>query len=154
MRATNLGLRRFGIGEQSAMSDEAGTRRKLMERDFERRRRPRLPLRLPASIRRRGGAERFEAQTENMNCDGVCFRSRESFALGELLEIRLDLDGILGPSHRYCGLVCFGRVVQAESDDPGAPFRYGCEILDYALEPAGAAGIRPLGSEAQPVAFS
>jgi len=120
-----------------------------MERDVERRRRPRFPLRLTASIRRRGGSERFDAHTENMSCDGVCFRCEECFALGEFIEIRLDLDGILGASHRYSGLVCFGRVVQAESDDPAAPFRYGYEILDYALEPAGAADKRRPGAEAQ-----
>ena len=95
-----------------------------------------MPLRLRASVLRRGGSKHFEAETENMSCDGVCFRSEEPFALGELLEIRLDLDGILGPSHRYGGLVCFGRVVRAESDDPAAPFRYGCEMLDYTLAPA------------------
>ena len=108
-----------------------------------------MPLCLRASVLRRGGSEQFEAETEDMSCDGVCFRSEESFGLGELLEITLNLDSILGPSHRYGGLWCLGRVVQAESDDPAEPFRYGCEILDYALRPARAAeGSRP-GAEAQ-----
>lgn len=115
-----------------------------MERMDDRRRRPRLPLSLRASIRRRGGSQRWDAQTENLSCDGVCFRVEESFGLGELIEIRLDLDGILGPPLRCNGLVCLGRVVQAESDDPAAPYRYGCKILDYALEPVEVAnGRRP-----------
>ena len=89
-----------------------------------------------------------------MSCDGVCFRSEESFTLGEFLEIRLDLDGILGPSHSSRGLVCFGRVVRAESDDPAEPFRYGCEILDDALEPAGAADKHRFAAEVPEVAVS
>jgi len=115
------------------MPEEAAPRRDHMQTGVERRRVPRLPLRLGATVLRRGGSKHFEAETENMSCDGVCFRSEESFALGELLEIALDLDGILGPSNRYSGLVCCGKVVQAESDDPAAPFRYGCQILDYVL---------------------
>ena len=84
----------------------------------------------------------MEGQTENLNCEGVCFRSQESFALGEVLEIRLHLSEILGASHGYSEMVCLARVVQTESDDPAAPFRYGCRIEDYTVEPArvGAAG--------------
>lgn len=118
-----------------------------MNRTVERRKRPRLPLRLRAIIRQRGGSEQFEAQTENMNCEGICFRSAASFALGECLDITLELEDFLGPSHRYSSLVCHGRVVQAESDDPAAPFHYGCEILDYALQPADVADSGELGSD-------
>jgi len=106
---------------------------------------------LRASIRRRSSNERFEALTEDMNCDGICFRSAVSLALGEYLEIQLDLDGLLGPSHCDFGLKCFGRVVQAESDAPAAPFRYGCEILDYALEPAGRVEERQVQAEVREV---
>lgn len=101
-----------------------------------------MPLHLRASIRRQGSHKQFEAATENLNCDGLCFRSEETFALGELLEIRLDLDGVLGAAHGHSSLVCVGKVVQAESGDPSEPFRYGCEILDYELESTGAAGRR------------
>lgn len=141
-----------GIGERSAVWDAAVPRPHHMQTGIERRRIPRLPLRLRASVLRRGGSEQFEAETENMSCDGVCFRSDESFGLGELLEITLDLEGILGPSHRDGGLWCLGRVVQAESDDPAVPFRYGCEILDYALRPAQATARGRPGTEAQVVA--
>ncbi len=125
-----------------------------MKRAIERRRRPRLPLRLRASIRRQGSNQQSDAATENLNCDGVCFRSEESFVLGELLEIRLDLDGVLGASHGHSSLVCLGKVVQAESDDPSAPFRYGCEILDYNVETAGAAGRRQSGAAVAGVTVS
>ena len=117
-----------------------------MERALERRRRPRLPLRLCAGVRRQGGSELFDAQTEDMNCDGVSFSSQEPFALGEFLEIRLGLDGLLGSSHQCGKLVCQGKVVQAESKGLAAPFRYGFEILDYSFEmkslPCGPPAIR------------
>ena len=123
-----------------------------MEKALERRRRPRLPLHLHAGIRRRGGSELSEAQTEDMNCDGVSFSSKVPFALGELLEIRLDLDGILGSSHHFGGLVCLGKVVQAESKGLAAPFRYGCEILDYSLERKGPGEEHRLSTKVQAVA--
>lgn len=94
-----------------------------------------MPLRLSAGVRRRGGGELHEAQTEDMNCDGVSFSSKEPFALGELLDISLDLARLVGSSHHCGGLVCRGKVVQAESKGLAAPFRYGVEILDYSLEP-------------------
>ncbi len=113
-----------------------------MTRAVERRRRTRFPLHLQANIRRQGGNEQFRAETENLSCDGLCFRSEESLALGEVLEIRLDLDGVLGTAHGRRCLICLARIVQAESDDASALFRYGCEILDYGLETFGAAAGR------------
>ena len=106
-----------------------------MQTAIERRRHARFALCLPASVGSCSQSERFQALTENISCDGVSFRSKGSFALGDLVEISMELEGILGSSHRYGSLVCVARVVQAEVDDPAMPFRYGCEILDYSLAP-------------------
>ena len=125
------------------------TAAKLMQTAIERRRHARCALRLPASVRGCRQSELFQAQTENISCDGVSFRSVGAFALGALVEICMELGGLLGSSHRHGSLVCVGRVVQAESDDPALPFRYGCEILDYGLAPAEAPERHPVGAVVQ-----
>ncbi len=107
--------------------------RTAMRRVDERRRLPRLPLSLHATVRDAHSEQQWEAQTENISADGVCFTAEASFELGEVVEIEIDLEDVLGSSLRSRSLVCLGRVVQAESEDPAARLRYGCRILDYTI---------------------
>src|SRR5512137_426178 len=113
-----------------------------MRRVEERRRRPRLPLSFRATIRRRDSGQQWKAQTENVSADGVCFTADALFELGEVVEIEIDLEDVLGSLLRSRSLVCLGRVVQAEAEDPTALARYGCRIMDYALESVGLAHVR------------
>ncbi|MCC7176536.1 MAG: hypothetical protein IT159_15190 [Bryobacterales bacterium] len=93
-----------------------------------------MPLHLHARVRRLGSAQGCSARTEDLNCDGVCFTAAETFVIGELIEIDLELEGLLGRGMESAALVCLGKVVQAAAEDSGSPFRYRCAIVDYALQ--------------------
>ncbi len=106
-----------------------------------------MPLTLKATVRRTAGNRKWDVRTENISSDGVCFRTLESFSLGEIIEITVDMDSSLGPFSGLGWLVCVGKVVQAEADEPAAPYRYGCRILDYAFRPSGPRDASLCGAE-------
>jgi len=102
-----------------------------------RRKRARLPLRLALEIKHQGGGAAVTTQSEDLSCEGLCFRADESYSLGEVLGIRLDLRALLSPREPMAVISGLARVVQAEADGLTPRFRYGCRIVSYRLEAGG-----------------
>jgi hypothetical protein len=102
----------------------------------DRRKRPRLPLCLQATVRKLGGSRSEEARTVDLSCSGVRLRSSASFALNDRVEITMTFGDLIGQTHAPTTLSCLGRVVWAQIVGGDNECAFACRIEDYKLEPA------------------
>jgi hypothetical protein len=103
-----------------------------LDNPTERRRRPRLRLRLPVYFFREGGQEPLPATTLNISSEGFYCLSNVAFKLGQVLGCLLVV-----PTHdpdareRKTGLDCRVRVVRVSNLEIDHLFGVACQIEDY-----------------------
>jgi hypothetical protein len=95
----------------------------------ERRRRARLPLRLPVRLNRVGGAS-IDSFTENISSDGFYCICPTRFAAGESVKVDLSLPGFQA-DHSGIMIRCQVRVTRTETPEVGSGFGIGCHIENY-----------------------
>ena len=97
----------------------------------DRRRCPRLPLRLAATVRRMVSGRTAETHTVDLSCGGIYLQANAGFAPEEQLEITLQLCDLLGPIASAADLRCVATVVRP---DLNRQCVFACHIEDYTLE--------------------
>jgi hypothetical protein len=95
----------------------------------DRRKHPRLALRLPVALTRAGEIRAVETVTEDLSAGGFSFVVRERFEPGERLECTLLMDGAAG--RERVRWQCRSVVVWVQAAISGPEYRTGCRIDDY-----------------------
>ncbi len=103
-----------------------------MTSNAERRKYPRLALRLPVALSRAGEPGPLEGVTDNISVGGFYCVLPGRLAEGDRLECTLLMsDGThLGRAIRW---LCRSQVMRVQSAEGGSRFGVGCRIDDYTL---------------------
>lgn len=88
-----------------------------------------IEFRLTESKRRNSDKSWGLSMTKDMSARGIAFYTEREFVIGDLLEVRVTMSGILDI------LKGFARVVRVERKTMGAFYLVGVEIFDREVKP-------------------
>jgi len=103
--------------------------------DNDRRKSPRLALKLPVVLTRRNQTAPISSETEDISITGFYCLTEEPLAPGEVLECRISLpeSNAIMPGSQIC-LEAEAEVLRVALDHRSTAYGCACRIIDYRVQ--------------------